>query len=117
MPAEHPFTDIEQRLVAPPASGVMLTMVMDSSPLAAAGARAGDIIVSIDGAEDAPDRQAFYQSMRAGPDGPEMRRYTVVGLDDSRRDLEVKLPLRGFSICVLSEPSSLMTKTASSLRT
>lgn len=101
MTAQHPFTDIEARLAAPSATGVLLTMVAPDSPFAAAGVAAGDIVVGIDGAPTAPSRVEFHKSLQKGPADAAVRRYDVLARDGARRTAEVALPARGVVPCAV----------------
>ena len=95
----HPFEEIEARLAAPPATGVLLTVVTEGSSFEAAGARAGDILTAIVDGPTPPTRRDFFESMRATGEGQEVRKYNALGLDGSLRELSVTLPVTGVSVC------------------
>ncbi len=97
--AAHPFSEIEGWLASPAASGILLLSVAPSSSFAAAGIVAGETIVGIDGAAGVPTRQAFHQSIRKMPDGPEARTYAVHGRDGVVREVDVTLPAGGVGEC------------------
>lgn len=106
MTAPHPFTEIESHLAAPKADGMMLTSVVPGSPLDVAGLVVGDTIVAIDGSDQPPSRAQFNESIRKLPEGPDTRRYGVLAVDGTRRDVEVALPLRGVGLCAVTAGQS-----------
>ncbi len=88
-PTDNPFAAIEERLVAPPADGVFLTVVPPDSPFAAAGVAAGDVIVRVGGADVAPDWGALLRALQPGPDAAAELALAVHGADGRERRVGV----------------------------
>ncbi|MGE0433237.1 MAG: hypothetical protein AB7K09_13170 [Planctomycetota bacterium] len=93
---DHPFADIERRLLNPPGDGLMITWTNPVTP-PPGDLRVGDLITAVN---EAPieNRRAFYQAMRPAGDDDTTRRLTL-NRDGTSVVVETATQPRGYSIC------------------
>jgi len=99
---ENPFAHIEMLLAEPAADGMFLTFVTPGSPAAAVGFRPGDIVVAV-GDTPTPDAKAFYGALQPQGEDDKARTLKVLKSDGAEAAVEVPLPFRGYSACVVKK--------------
>lgn len=105
----NPFAEVEALLARPHADGVFVHYIKPGSAPEAAGLRAGDTIVQVDG-KAMPDTKAFYPAMQPKASGkPPERALEVIRADASRTKLTLPAAVADMHFCTVRRGESAWT--------